>query len=98
MIEMRFCYENVTSMEFYGDCSSIPVKENENIFKKCTIANKKEVHKLLKKFGFEEEDFQTFKVRELTKYSNPYKYYKSKNYIVIVHSGIEYFYKITYKE
>ncbi len=98
MIKMKFHYENVTSMEFYGDCSSVPVKKNENILKKCTIANKKEVHKLLKKFGFEKEEFQTFKVSELTKYLNPYKYYKSKDYIVIVHSSIEYFYKITYKE
>ena len=51
---MRFNYNNVTAIEFYGACSDISAKENEKIMSECTIANKKEIHKLLKKFNYEE--------------------------------------------
>ncbi len=93
---MRFNYNNITSIEFYGACSDISAKENEKIMSECTIANKKEVHKLLKKFNYEDIGFMN--IKNLETFWNPYKYYKSKNWIVVIHSCIDYFFKISYEE
>ena len=93
---MKFDYRKVVSMEFYGDCPSISSKENDKIMGECTVANKKEIHKLLIKN--EIYSVGLISTNNLIKYWNPYKYYKSKKWIVIVHSSIEHFYKIKYKE
>ena len=40
-------------MDFYGACPDISAKRNDEIMKKkCTIGNKKKIHKLLEKFGY----------------------------------------------
>lgn len=96
MIKMKFDYKKVVSMEFYGDCSSISSKENEKIMKECTVANKKEIHKLLIKN--EIDNVGSISTNSLIKCWNPYKYYKSKKWIVIVHSGIEHFYQICFEK
>lgn len=49
---MKFNYNNIYSMDFYGACPDISAKRNDEIMKKCTIGNKKEIHKLLEKFGY----------------------------------------------
>ena len=93
---MKFDYRKVVSMEFYGDCSSISSEENDKIMKECTVANKKEIHKLLDKF--EIDSVGCLNTNDLKKFGNQYKYFKSKNWIVVIHSSIEHFYKIKYKE
>ena len=49
---MKFNYNMIGSMDFYGAYPNISVKENNEIMKKCTTGNKKEIHKLLEKFGY----------------------------------------------
>ena len=49
---MKFNYNNICFMDFYGACPDISAKRNDEIMKKCTIGNKKEIHKLLEKFGY----------------------------------------------
>ena len=93
---MKFNYNNICSMDFYGACSDISAKRNDEIMKKCTIENKKEIHKLLEKFGY--ISLGTLDTHILKKFWNPYRYYKSKDWIVIIHSSIEYFFKISYRE
>ena len=58
-----------------------------------TKADKRKVHNLLKKFGI----WHFYTDLNLNLY-NPYNYYKSKKYIIIIHSAIEYFFEIEYKE
>ena len=43
---MKFNYNNICSMDFYGACPDISAKRNDEIMKKCTIGNKKEIHKI----------------------------------------------------
>ena len=38
---MKFNYNNICSMDFYGACPDISAKRNDEIMKKCTIGNKK---------------------------------------------------------
>ncbi len=93
---MKFNYNSIGSMDFYGACPDISARENNEIMKKCTTGNKKEIHKLLEKFGY--ISIGTLDIHILKKFWNPYRYYKSKDFIVVVHSSIEYFFKISYKE
>ena len=96
MKKMKFNYHNIASIEFYGDCSDISAEKNEEIMSQCTIGNKKEIHKLLEKFGYLSVGF--IDIISLKKFWNPYKYYKSKDWIVVIHSSIDHFFKITYEE
>ena len=96
MKKMKFNYHNIASIEFYGDCSDISAKKNEEIMKQCTTGNKKEIHKLLEAFGY--LSVGIIDINSLEKFWNPYKYYKSKDWIVVIHSSIEHFFKITYEE
>jgi hypothetical protein len=93
---MKFNYNNIGSMNFYGACPDISARENNEIMKKCTTGNKNEIHKLLEKFGY--LSIGTVDIQTLKKFWNPYRYYKSKEWIVIIHSSIEHFFKITYEE
>ena len=93
---MKFNYNNICSMDFYGACPDIAAKRNDEIMKKWTIGNKKEIHKLLEKFGY--ISLGTLDTYTLKKFWNPYRYYKSKDWIVVIHSSIEYFFKISYRE
>ena len=80
-------YNSVNKLECVATCTSSNIDECNAFMDGTKKASYREIHKLIKKYC-PEYDWLTWR--------NPYKYkYKRKDgLIVVVHSAIEYFFKI----
>jgi hypothetical protein len=67
-------------------CSDISKLKWDQLMNKATRADKKIINYLVRKAGYCDG--------WLTKGYNPYNYYKTKTHLILVHSSIEYFFKI----
>jgi len=81
-------YKNIKSLTYYSSCLSLSSYEWKKLMTGHKRANKEQVNKLLRKHCPE-----FYNHLELDFY-NPYNYYKTDTHLIIVHSNIEYFFKI----
>lgn len=84
---MKINYDVITSLYFQTDCTCISTWEWDALMEGHVRANKKKIDVLVKKFLPGLYDFLALE------FPNPYKYYRTKTHLVLVHSSIEYFLK-----
>lgn len=79
---------NISKLEYQTNCSSVSQVEWNELMKGAKRADKKKINDLVKKF------LPELYLGLSLNLSNPYKYFKTKNHFVLVHSATEYFLKI----
>lgn len=79
---------NVKAIEYETCCSCISQDEWDKLMKGAVKANKREINRLVKRFE------PTFYNMLALNFYNPYNYFRTGNHFVVVHSAIEYFFKI----
>lgn len=82
-------YSNICGLCLEHTCTTISSTESDRLMKGAKKANYTVIHKLIKKLA-PEYVWLTEK--------NPYKYQysKTKTHLIVVHSAIEYFFRIIY--
>jgi hypothetical protein len=86
---------NISYLEYETNCTAISPRKWDKLMQGHKRANFYEINKLLKKFVpemFESFGFDLKPLKELN-WFNPYHYYRTEKHFIIVHSGIEYFFK-----
>ncbi len=76
--------DKVKSLEYIGNCITLPIRFLEQLEDEATRANKKTINKLVK------EHLPDLHYNLALNSYNPYNYYKTKDYLILVHSSIEY--------
>ena len=79
---------NVKAIEYETCCSCIDISTWKELMKGAVKANKREINRLVKRFE------PTFYNMLALNFYNPYGYFRTKHHFVVVHSAIEYFFKI----
>lgn len=79
---------NVKAIEYETSCTCINTSTWEQLMKGAVKANKREINRLVKRFE------PTFYNMLALNFYNPYNYFRTGNHFVVVHSAIEYFFKI----
>ena len=69
-------------------CAEITERQHDNLYAGATVANKKVVDKLVKRHL---SDLYSYLALELR---NPYRYYKTKTHLILIHSATDYFIRI----
>jgi hypothetical protein len=89
-------YNSINSLYCEYDCCSITLTKWDKLMEGAIRANKYIINRLLKEFCPEHFVSFGFDIKPLKDlgWFNPYNYYRTKTHIIVVHSGIEYFYKI----
>ena len=83
-------YNNINYLEYKANCTEINQDEWQELMQNATIADKRKVNLLIKRFL--PDFYQNLNLN----FFNPYKYYKTKSCLVVVHSAIEYFIKFKF--
>ena len=78
--------DNVNRLTLNATCVGLALREWERRMKHATRANKRKIDRLVKIHLPE-----LYEGLALWAY-NPYNYFKTKEYLILVHSGIEYFF------
>jgi len=79
-------YEKITSLEYVCNCSTCGSLSVWNkLMKGAVRANKKKINSLVKRLL--PDLYESLALN----YHNPYKYFRTKTHLVLVHSSIEYF-------
>jgi len=81
-------YNEIHSLYYEADCTSINTNEWDKLMEGATRANHKKINNLVKLFI---PDLYNSLALD---FYNPCNYYKTKTHLVLVHSSIEYFLKI----
>lgn len=81
-------YNTIKNLELVADCSQTSIEEWNNLMAGSIRANKKIINSLVKKFIPELYEALSLNL------NNPYNYFKTKEHLILVHSGTEYFLKI----
>jgi len=79
-------------VEFISSCVGISQYQWDELMKGATRANKKLAAKVAHQAGVIDEFYLKQELRR--PYFNPYNHFKTKDSIIYVHSGIEYFIRI----
>lgn len=78
-------YERIDNLELEATCTSIDIQTWEKFMEGATTADKKKINRSVKKHLPELYDGLSLNLY------NPYKYFKTKRHLILVHSAIEYF-------
>jgi len=84
-------YNNIKSITYYSSCLSLSDYEWKKLMKGSKRADKKKVNRLIRLHCP-----SLYRTLELS-YYNPYNYLRTDTHIIVVHSSIEYFFKIERK-
>lgn len=78
-------YSRITSIECVATCVGITHAQWEEFMKGAKRANKKKIDALVKKH------LPDLYHKLALNFRNPYNYFKNERFLILVHSGIEYF-------
>jgi len=89
-------YDSISSLTLECTCEGIGINKWDKLMKNSVRADKYKIHKLLKVLCPENFNVLGFDLKPLKElgWFNPYNYYKTRDHIIVVHSSIEYFFKI----
>jgi hypothetical protein len=86
-------YNKIRNLEYVGNCTNDTISRlATSVVNKGKLANKLHINKIIKRYH------PSFYNDLALAYYNPYRYYYYKNMLVIVHSGMEYLFKVIYYE
>lgn len=81
-------YKNITGLEYTCSCAGISKRKWNVLMHGAVRADKRQVNRLIRLFCPDMyEDLAL-------KFYNPYNYLRTSTHLIVVHSGIEYFFRI----
>lgn len=86
-MKKKFTYQ-VKNIQYETCCTCIDINTWEELMNGAARANKREINRLVKKYE------PAFYDMLALNFYNPYTYYRTETHFIVVHSAIEYFFKI----